>query len=241
MKKNDDMVDVKNFYSNLFVTNEIYNIVQENNYKILKQRKKDSLMKTEELTADIEYIVSFVNNKALILSVIEEMKKYSFKDVHSLNKETFNSYGVDSTRYHILHHKINLYVHTFNVAMQMVDMLVESEHPATIIEICVLLALFHDFGKCPQIALNFTENSGEGHEKISANFAKHFLTSYLHSNPKTNINDEIIQVIYSCLYNHHNPIADKSVFLNMLIKADRNARDLELRMVKMKKASDAGI
>ena len=241
MKKNDEGVDLKTFYSNLFLTNEVFNIVQENNIEILNQKKKERLMNSEELTADIEYIVSFVNNKSLILSIIEEMKKYSFKDLHSLNKDNFNSFGGDSSRYHILHHKVNLFTHTFNFAMQMIDMLTESEHPVAIVEIGVLLALFHDFGKCPQIALNFYEEKGESHEKISANFAKHFLTTYANNNPKANINDEIIQMIYQSLYNHHNPTAEKGAFLNMLIRADRRARDLEVRMVKMRKALNAGI
>ncbi len=240
-KESSETEDLTDFYSKLLVTNEVFNIIQEGNLRILNEQSK--IMKQEELSADVEYLLNFVNNhKDLVLEIIKEMDNYAFKNLPSLNEKNFISFGGDSSRYFILQDEIKLYPHTLNVAIQMADMLSESEHPNNIIEIGILLALFHDFGKCPQIALNFYEEKNESHEKISANFAKHFLTAYNKRNPKGAISEEVIQTVYQTIYNHHNPvIIQKGIFLTMLIKADRNARDFELRMVKMRRAQDAKI
>lgn len=237
MKQSDNsVVELKDFYTRLFTTNEVFNIVHENNKEIAKKWKKEQ-MNQAELSVDVEYIISFTPRmKDLVLEIVGRMKEYSFENVNSLNKDSFNSFGGDSSRYHILHEEIMLYNHTINVVMQMVDMLSESEHPTQIIEIGVLLAFFHDFGKSPIVALNHTEDRDESHHKISANFSKHFLTAYALKNNKTFINDEVINVVYETIYNHHNPTAKESVFLEILKRADKKARDLELRMVKARKA-----
>jgi hypothetical protein len=137
-KKSSETGDLTDFYSKLLVTNEVFNIIQEGNLRILNEQSK--IMKQEELSADVEYLLNFVNNhKDLVLEIIKEMDNYAFKNLPSLNEKNFISFGGDISRYFILQDEIKLYPHTLNVAIQMADMLSESEHPNNIIEIGTFL------------------------------------------------------------------------------------------------------
>lgn len=233
--------DVKSFYTNLFVTHEVFNIVNESNIRIFKE-EREKRMPQKELSADIEYILSFTKKrKDLFLLIVDKMYEYDFASIPSLNKTNFSAFGGDSARYYILEKHIFLFEHTINVVIQMIDMLSESEHAESTIEIGMFLAFFHDFGKCPQIQLMDTEDRDQSHEKISANYAKHFLTKYSLENPKNKVSEEIIKLIFDSLYAHHTPSIEKGVFLKMLIEADTKARDFELRMVKTRRSEDGKI
>ena len=235
MSGNNDLTE---FYTKLLVTNEVFSVVNNTNKIILEEERKER-MQTKELSSENEYILSFTDNrKNLFLEIIDKMNEFNFHEITSLDKHNFNSFGGDSARYEILDNEIFLYEHTINVVIQMADMLSESKHPEPIIEIGMLLAFFHDFGKSPLVRLGDKQTIKEGHEHISSNYAKYFLEGYSKRNPKDAISKEVIKLIQDTLYYHHTPEAKEGIFLKLLRKADRRARDLELSMVKLRRAEN---
>ena len=124
---------------------------------------------------------------------------------------------------------INLYDHTLNCVLEMRKILFSSEShtPNEAIAICLIIAILHDFGKCPSIERDFKTDVHYKHHKTSAMFAKDFLQTYR----KKGLNDEIIDLVTNVIFVHHDLDAKQNIFLKILKQADSKAREIEMSYI----------
>jgi len=229
------------FYSNVAVVNELFNIVNDSNERILGELDdniKEDEVETENITNGILlYILSFTRNyHDIIIELFEEMEKFEFSSTPSVSskfvsEETENDYDKLST--------INLYDHTTNCAVQVAETLVfGNDTPSSAVGISIIIALLHDFGESPIIANKFSHS--EYHNQISANYAKVFLSKFLnHKNIHSRINKTFIELVFTTINNFHDAYAPQTPWLKVLKVGDKLAREKELEYYKICKQASS--
>ncbi|AXH16423.1 hypothetical protein CP985_03495 [Malaciobacter mytili LMG 24559] len=233
MSTTNEEVDLTDFYTNIGATYAAFESITENNQKIIGEILEP--IKADNLSNEEEYILSFIKyRKDLFLKLLKMMDTLNFDKVESI-QPGFNSFGNESKRYSILV-DIDLKTHTLNVVLFTIDYLLQAEMAQDPFEIALLLSLLHDFGKSPIIANRFSEAIGEDHEKISAHFAKQFLSEYMKKNKNPYVTNDLTQLVYNTLYKNHSiSKEDANGFLKILIHVDRKTRDDELLKYKQDK------
>lgn len=231
---------LKDFYLSIAATHHVCEEIAKKNIHLAEQKliaEEIKIIDDKDLDPSLAYLLSFVGTKKdLIIQLFNKMIEYRFDSIESVEKN-FNSFGPESSRYKMLN-VVNLFDHTMHVAIEMAEMLAEGKYPKEMISTCLVIAILHDFGKAPQIQLDFREETNQRHWKVSANFAKQFLVQYSKKNRKTGVNEGFINTVFETLFQHHDVDRKKNgAFLDLLIKADRTARDKELLLIRGNKRS----
>ncbi|MBU1901897.1 HD domain-containing protein [Patescibacteria group bacterium] len=166
----------------------------------------------------------------LFVDMINLMYKYEFQKTSSVaskidftNKEAKNN----STYKHLS--RINLLEHTLRVIENTVLYVEKNKYPDHIKDVCILCALFHDFGKNKIIEDKYKMSTDDKHHHISAHFLKSKISSYVNEKDNKEV-QEIHNWIYKTIYEHHLPEKDanKSIFRETLKYSDELAREQEL-------------
>ncbi len=205
--------------------------------KINYQIKPKLIADIRKITADKEYNVGLnliLNSTSNFHNLFENlfilMDKNEFKKTQSISKKYDQHLISYNNRYELLS-SINLYSHTINVVVEAIKISNENKLPQQIQDIVILLAVLHDFGKNPIIAKNYQfekDNIGK-HHRISANFAKFIMYEESLLDVEQGITKELTDMVYTTLRSHHEEVKNNNMFLKLLINADTNARELELR------------
>lgn len=170
----------------------------------------------------------------LFTQIFIEMNRCKFKKTSSVSKEYDKHLFERNNRYKMLS-DINLYSHTMNVIVEMIK--ITQNIPQETKNIAILLALLHDFGKNKYIATEYQLEikNKEKHHLISANYAKFIMQDERQSyKSKNEITDDLIKLVYEVLRSHHEKMVEPNIFYKLLIKADFNARDIELEGILLK-------
>ena len=186
---------------------------------------KEPKYKNIEVKSVEDYIAKECIYKNCIKNIFEFFRQYDFKNISSINKNydahlknRFNSFTILEN--------ISLYEHSLNTSLEVIKL--TKNRPNSFKSIALLLALLHDVGKHPEIEKKYRKNTQETHDKISANFAKYFLIEQVGF--EKNLTFETIETIYNTLRVHHEQTEQESAFLQVLKKADFNARDKEIKI-----------
>lgn len=131
--------------------------------------------------------------------------------------------------------RVNLFEHSVGVYFNMHKICIKNNIPVHIKDILLFLALVHDFGKNGSIRASFTPTDGKEdvpHEKVSARFAKVFLTEYNERQKldEFRIQTSDIEFIGNTLSNHHTDVEKNQLhdLLKLLREADFKTREEEL-------------
>jgi putative nucleotidyltransferase with HDIG domain len=131
--------------------------------------------------------------------------------------------------------EIDLFSHTMNVVLKMIE--ITRELPQSTRDICILLALLHDVGKS-EIAKKEHQQEAKNedkHHKISANYAKSLIQNRIFA-LDDDINHDLQELVYNCLNKHHDKDENEhNIFLELLKKADFSARDDEYAEIIFKR------
>lgn len=224
---------LSDFYEKVLVTHEVFKKVQDNNKKheIKKDLEEDKSVLNDELTikdVHTKIIVSSLKTQlfiSIIKELIEIMKKHNFNEVSSV-RSVYQKIGFSNNQYQKLA-QIDLFKHTINVALETKKILFQVNNtPIEAIEISVLIALLHDFGKSPVIISKYKEDENHKHQHISATFSKTFLEQF----KKNGMTEEVIQLIYKTIFSSHDTDSkNKNFFKDILIEADSRARNKEIK------------
>ncbi len=237
-------IDLKKFYEQIAVANEMFNMVNDGNKKIIEESieepETESIKeKEDEITEPaLLYLLSYTKNyHAVIIGLFNIMIEKNFKDTPSVNSKFINS-NINNSNYEKLA-TISLYEHTINCTIQIAKTLnFGSETPSSAIGISIVISLLHDFGKSPLIAKNFNTGSNQ-HHHISANFAKHFLSKFLNAKIKKNrVGQDFIDLVFKTINTHHDKDINQGPFLKILIDGDSKARERELLFYEYNKKLD---
>ena len=172
--------------------------------------------------------------KDLFIVLLQTMDKYQF-DKHPSVAFVYESiYKENKNRYDKLK-QITLLTHTVNVFN--ISLKQNLSLPEQIREEITILALAHDFGKCPDIKKIFSSTDNEPHNHISAEFIKRVLYNL------GTFDMGLIDRLYYTIRNHHKKevtsqqvITDEhnDYFIKALNDIDYKARDLELNLLNDK-------
>lgn len=205
--------------------------------KINNQHKPKLIADIRKITADKEYNIglNLVLNSTtsfhnLFKNLFISMDKNEFKRTQSVSQNYDTHLIKYNNRYKLLS-SINLYSHTINVVVEAIKISIDNKLPQQVQDIVILLAVLHDFGKNQLIAKEFQfekENLGK-HHRISANYAKFIMFEESLLDVEQGITKELIDMVYTTLRSHHEEVKNNNMFLKLLINADTNARELELR------------
>lgn len=228
--------NLTDFYSQLAATSEVFTIIHESNNELEKVIISNLSVSNKEvvenplLDAAQRYILSNIHEselRAFAEYLCVYMHTHNFKKESSVPRNTnFIGDFVSVSDYDLLA-KINLYNHTINCALCAIDEC--KEQPQAIKDIVIVIALLHDFGKCPAILVQFNDKN-ENHEKISARFALNALIDF-------DINEELKQIIFSTLFDYHtsDKEKEKTIYAPIVVKADIASRILEKKFLQGKK------
>lgn len=222
------------FWKQLSGTIAIHEEINKTREHILIAKKQEQIIpsikdhiKDLEYQTALELIVNSTDNfHPLFKKIFLDMAEYKFKDSASVNA-AYDKHLIEYNNRYKLLSKINLFSHTINVVIETIKL--TKDLPNNLRDIAILLALLHDVGKNSTIAKEFCyeERNKEAHHKISANYAKHILYDEK-LNQDSTVSKDLIDNIYSTLRSHHETDRENSIFLDILIQADMNARELEL-------------
>ena len=213
----------------IFETRKKQRINQETKPKLIADIRKD--------TADKEYNIglnlvlnSTMSFHNLFKNLFISMDKNEFKKSPSVSSSYDTHLFNNNNRYKLLS-SINLYSHTMNVVVEAIKISIENKLPQQVQDIVILLAVLHDFGKNPSIVreFKFEDDNSSKHHRISANYAKFIMYEESLLDDEQCITKELIEMVYTTLRNHHEEVKNSNMFLKLLINADTNARELELR------------
>lgn len=216
--------------------------------EISKRRKKEQAIKekgselylkdseSKEIELAFDFIKSNTTNyQSLFKRFVYDMEVYNFKKTSSVDSKVEKMYNDKNNRYDMFA-TLNLFEHTMNVVTQAI--IVASELPSFQKDICIMIALLHDYGKNSEIKnkYSFEDKKDIPHNVISANYAKSIMSDEMLSvQSNGQITDELIKTVDSCLRTHHDQDAKSNLFLKVLIKADKNAREKELQGLLLRK------
>lgn len=206
-----------------------------------------AISKSTDISKALEKTLRYISSRfaPLMVDFFEDMQKYDFANASSISPKqvTYEDEGTKMTRYKHLT-KITLLSHTIRVLDNMIDILTVLNYPAQISDSCIMIALLHDYGKNPKIMQQFSEYSGEPHERISAKYAQVKLQQYADMAKKDDYEYEervkIIKLVHTTLFQHHQKDTNKtesedkiqfSLTRKLLIEADTLARRQELEIL----------
>ena len=214
---------IKDFYLGVIATNHVCEEIAKKNIHLSTKIEKETetIIDLSNASPYAMYLLSFVDSKKdLIIDIFRLMALYKFSEIESV-EPNFNSFGPESSRYKHLS-VVNLLDHTIHVAIEIAETMTKEQYPRQMVTTCIVLALLHDFGKAPQIILDFREETNQRHHKVSANFSKQYLVEYSQKHKKCGVNHNFIQTIYDTLFFHHDmDRKQNSAFIDILSKADR--------------------
>ena len=204
-------------------------VVPEN---ILQNKKLFNLLSAINPYIQSEMIGLFVN-------IINDMAKYNFNEVASVNNKIKNVIpGATKNDLELLT-EINLTDHSINVVNVCIRICVAKKLPSKVFLINLVICLTHDFGKCKKVVDEFTEGRVASHEHGSAHYTKKTIKKFLLTSPEAKIvfTSSSINSIFDTLFQHHKNSAsvDNSLFRDILIEADTTTRELELENLKNSK------
>jgi hypothetical protein len=238
----------KQFWDQLQGTIAVYDAVAsrkaEHNTKTKNQQKRidiTSKILDLEYQTGLEIVMSSTNKyHNLFAQLFIDMSKAEFKKTESVS-QSFDVHLLSYNNRYKLLTEIDLYSHTMNVVVETIK--ITKDIPQDTKNIAILLALLHDFGKSKLISdeYRFEAKAKGKHHIISANYAKYTMQSeklsYL---SKEEITNELIELVYEVLRNHHEEnIVNKNIFFKLLEKADANAREIELNGILLKQKRKA--
>jgi putative nucleotidyltransferase with HDIG domain len=184
-----------------------------------------------EFQESMEFVLSCTKNyKYLFRQIFIDFDRYEIKKNKSVNSNYDKALLEYDNRYTILS-QVDLYSHTMNVVIKMLELTQELNSKTR--DICILLALLHDVGKANLIRKEHKQqdDNEDKHHRISANYAKAIMQERLFAYDEE-INEDLINLVYDCLYHHHDDIEEYSLFLDLLKRADFAARDSEFIEVR---------
>jgi len=239
-----DKLDPLKFWQQLQGTIVLHDAIFATRKKLIKKNKNsikiensDKKMNTaiysKGLTVVLEATKSF---HILFERLFIDMDKNDFLHTASVSQAYDTHLFEYNNRYKLLS-SIDLYTHTMNVVNETIKLAEINKFPQQVVDIAIILAILHDFGKNQSIAKEFSFEKDIKHHKISANYAKHIMFEQYLKDEKHGITKEFIEMIYSILRAHHEQERNNNMFLEILIHADQNAREKELfEILKNKKS-----
>lgn len=168
-----------------------------------------------------------------IIQIFKDMQKYGFRDIPSIsgrnavNPETHLEFEFKNK--YDLFLQISLFEHTIGVANTIIED--NKNYPPMILELLIIFALTHDFGKCRDIKKiygNASEKS-ESHESISAEY---FRSLFQGSELEQDTVDFHTKIISSM---HKTKISAMNDYQKKLIDADIKTRRREFAMLTAEK------
>lgn len=223
------------FWKELQGTIAIYDAVAErrNNSTDEKQIKQQKINITKKII-DMQYQhgLDFVLSNTtkfhnLFKELFIDMDKYEFRNTESVSQE-FDTHLLEYNNRYKLLTSIDLYSHTINVIVETIKL---AGLPQETKNIAVLISLLHDFGKSKELqtTYQFEKIESSKHHYVSANYAKQKLQNERFSHKSKNeITKELIELVEKTLRSHHEKTKEPNLFLDLLVKADFNARENEL-------------
>jgi len=244
LKPLNKLKSASQFWKELAGTVAIYDEVNNTRKRVSKEKTKPNKQQIN-IKNDV-YDNDFQDGLVLILNVTENFNKLfkkifidmdncQFKKTPSVNSSYDKELIAHNSRYELLK-EVNLYNHTINVVIETIKL--TNELPQNVRDIAIILALLHDFGKNDKIikTYNLGDDGRKHHHRISAYYAKHTMQDAMIGSHSTNIiTDELVEMIYKVLRMHHDSDKEKNLFLDLLIKADMNAREIELKGILLRK------
>jgi small nuclear ribonucleoprotein (snRNP)-like protein len=222
---------LKDFYGQVVAVDNIFNTVLKNNavledkyYEKNPKNIEEKKQETNVISPEQKYILHYVKSpgyKVIIGDIFADMEKYKFSTTSSIPHHAKNK-NTENTTYAILD-KIKLDKHTINSVVCCIEICENEELPQAVLENGVLLCLLHDFGKEKRIASEYGENKAESHNIISAHYFQKKFKKYI----DTYISKDTYLALTNTLEEHHNRGASETLLLNLLRKADREAREKE--------------
>ena len=226
--------DLKSFYTDIFVLNNIFKTVSNNNRKLeegLTKNMPSSLSietnKKELAYKDInepekKFILRAIKEHRIfeiVVELFEDMHEYDFSSTPSVRNATIEGHISSYSRLE----KINLYDHTINCATSAIEIFIEENTPQTTANIVLLLALLHDFGKEERLFKKFNGDTRTNHCVISSRYARSKFSKYVN----TLLSKEELATIAETLEKHHNKYVQETEYLRLLKRADGAARQKE--------------
>lgn len=227
------MKNPKQFWRELQGTIAIYDAVQERRTKSFNAEKiKKANTNISKNIIDMQYQVGLdlvLSNTTKFHNLFRElfidMDKFKFRKTESVS-QTYDTHLLNYNNRFKLLTSVDLYSHSMNVIVETIKLNLPQETK----NIAVLLSLLHDFGKNEELkaAYQYEKKENEKHHLISANYAKYKLQNERFSYRSSDeINNELISLVEQTLRNHHEPKKESTLFLDLLKKADMNARENE--------------
>ncbi len=211
---------------------------EENSALQIRGKTKVSALKEEGnsgLDKNIKVAISCASYlyAEIFYDLFSKMTNLDFLGTPSVESKYKTSYFSENQRDTL--ERVNLFEHSVGVFFNMNKICIKNNIPVHIKDILLFLALVHDFGKNGAIRANFTPTDGKEdvpHEKVSARFAKIFLTEYNERQKleEFKIQTSDIEFIENTLSIHHTDV-DKSQLhdlLKLLREADFKTREEEL-------------
>lgn len=117
--------------------------------------------------------------------------------------------------------KVNLLAHTRHVVEQIIDS--NGEVPPVALELMIIMALIHDFGKATHIKKHFANSGNEHHEMVSANYLNVVASKKIEPETLNQMSETILR-----MHNRHRDGRLTNDFSRALLSADESARTAEL-------------
>ena len=233
----------RNFWQQLKGTILIYDEVYARKEKVTKPEEEKYIpIDIKQHVHDNDYdiglkfvLASSKNFFSLFRQAFIDMDKYVFKSSPSVNSMYDKELISVNSRFELLK-EVNLYAHTMNVIVETIK--ITDKLPQNVKDIAIIFALFHDFGKNINLLkeFNYDEKGKEQHHKVSANYAKHIMQDEMVDTKNNNtMTKDLIEMVYLVLGMHHEKDRKPNLFLNILIEADINARENELRGILLQR------
>ena len=163
----------------------------------------------------------------LFLFLIKDIEIKNFKHCSSIPKKFESIYTEYKNQYDLLT-SVNLFSHTIHCFFLSLEH--AKKLPSVIREEISILALAHDFGKCPDIVKVFARNQRERHNEVSANYLEGICRAL-------KIPENISERMVTTLRQHHGD-EGSTLFIKNLNEIDRSARAKEMAMITSHRAKD---
>ena len=170
--------------------------------------------------------------------ILADMEVHAFQDIPSVNSNHTFHLQARYNKFDMLRN-IDLYSHTMHVFVETLPLI--SNMPEKLRAIQMILALVHDFGKCPAIVVEVDAQARTPHNAVSADYFEKLANRARHELGCA-ISDDLTRFIMQILRNHHpkpqgskesKPDGDQPEVLHtsLLNRADFAARDHEISLI----------
>ena len=160
----------------------------------------------------------------LFIALIGQIEYYGFEKYSSVGKKYDINTNINQNQYDLLS-RVNLFTHTINCFCLSLEQ--STNIPSETREEITILALAHDYGKCPMIFKEFARNTKDPHNYVSAEFLR---SVCIDLEIDMSVRDRMVDVIRK----HHNTGDDQdnnSFFIQQLNEIDIEARKSELEKI----------